>query len=303
LTNAMKISERRLPDGTLFIPRGVYSPETAIYDPICATRLGSYWNLVIPYAFASGFWPEDGKDMDAILGFLRKHGAFLMGLVRFNYYPTEIGTYTLDGIAGYYTYGVDNVYLPPFLRLLAARDETDDLLLAFYSYLAHGMTRGTFISGEGDTVGVFPGLEYRSMYGSVCNAQNAAFLQALRALLIQETYDAEGNPAVLRLTPATPRVWLEEGSTISFRNAPTIFGPLSGNIFVSPMGDKRLQAEWTLPSRNPPTAIHWRVRLPGEMKIVSVIVDGKPHERFDPTVGIIDLTGFKGVVSVEVTWR
>jgi hypothetical protein len=302
LSKAMRVSERRLPDGTLFIPRGVYSPETTIYAPICATRLGSYWNLVIPYAFASGFWQETGEDMDAILGFLRKHGAFLMGMIRFNYYPTEIGAYTPDGIAGYYTYGVDNVYLPSIMRVLSARDETDAILLTFYSYLAHGMTRGTFISGEGDSIGIFPfpNHNYRSMYGSFTNAQNAAFLQALRALLIQETFDAQGNPDVLRLTPATPKVWLEEGNTISFKNTPTIFGTMSGNIFVSPMGNGTVIAEWTLPSRNPPNAIHWRLRLPGEKKIVSVKVDGKVYNCFDSAAGIVDLTGIKGTVSVEV---
>jgi hypothetical protein len=266
--------------------------------------------LVIPYAFASGFWPEKGEDMDAILGFLRGHGAFLLGMVRFNYYPTEIGAYTPDGIAGYYTYGVDNVYLPSIVRVLAARNDTDELLMTFYSYLAHGMTRGTYISGEGDTLGVYPEdappypkLGYRSMYGSFCNAHNALYLQLLRSLLIQETYDEQGNPAVLRLTPATPQVWLEEGCAISFRDAPTIFGPLSGNIVVSPMGDKRLKAEWTLPSRNPPGAIHWHVRLPGGMKIVSVTLDGKKYDRFDPSSGIVDLTGFSGAIVAEVTYR
>ena len=310
LEKGLKASSQRLPDNTLYIPRGIYSPETTVYDPICETRLGSYWNLVIPYAFASGFWQADGEEMDAILGFLRGHGAFLAGLLRFNYYPTAIGAYTPNGIPGYYTDGVDNVYLPSIVRVLAARNETDALLLTFYSYLAHGMTRGTFISGEGDNIGVYPEdvppypkLGYRSMYGSVCNAQNALFLQTLRALLIQETYDEQGNPAVLRLTPATPRAWLEEGSTISFRDAPTIFGAVSGNIFVSPMGDRRIRAEWTLPSRNKPVAIQWCMRLPGHMKITAVTVDGKAHTRFDPATGVIDLTGFSGAVVVEATYR
>jgi len=302
LTTAVTASQRRLLDGTLFLPWHLYQPETTIYDPVCATRLGSYWNLGIPYALCSGFIPIDGNDMDAILGFMRQHGSFLLGMVRFNYYPTDIAAYKPQGLAGYYTHGMDNVYLPSVLRVLAARDETDSLLVTFYSYLAHGMTRGTFIAGEGDSIGVYPGHWYRSMYGAFTNAQNAAFLQALRTLLIQETYDADGEPFALRLTPATPRVWLEDGKKIGFLDAPTIFGPVSGEI-VSHLQENRVLAEWTLPSRNPPGAIHWRLRLPDEKTIVSVKVDDKVHDRFDSATGVIDMTGIKGAVSVEVICR
>ena len=302
LAKAMNDAQRRLPDGTLFVPTELYRPETTVYDPVCATVLGSYWNLCMPYALCSGFWSIEGEEMDAILDFMRRHGSFLLGMVRFNYYPTEVGAYTPNGLAGYYTHGMDNVYLPPMLRVLTARNETDHLLTAFYSYLAHGMTRGTFMAGEGDSVGVYPGHFYRSMYGTFTNTQNAAFLQALRGLLIQETYNTEGEPSMLRLTPATPKVWLEDGKTISFRDAPTIFGPMSGKI-VSHLKDNRINAEWTLPSRNVPGAIHWRLRLPEEKNIASVKVNGKAYDRFDPVAGVIDLTGISGAVSVEVLCR
>jgi len=222
--------------------------------------------------------------------------------MRFNFYPTEIGAYTPQGLAGYYTHGMDNVYLPSVQGVLAARDDTETLMLTFYSYLAHGMTRGTFMAGEGDAIGVYPGHYYRSMYGSFTNTKNAAYLQALRALLIQETYDAEGEPSALRLMPATPRAWMENGKEISFEDAPTIFGSLSGKI-VSHLNDNRVTAEWTLPSRNPPGTIHWRLRLPDEKIIAFVKVDGQVYDLFDSTTGVINLTGVKGAVSVEVTCR
>jgi len=302
-TKAIEASQRWLPDGTLFMPEHLFQqPETTVFSPVCSTVLGSYWNLTIPYALCTGFWQMDGEEMDAILGFMRNHGSFILGMQRFNYYPTNIGAYSPKGLAGYYTHGTDNLYLLSTLRVLAVRDETDHLLMSFYGYLAHGMTRGTFMSGEGDSIGVFPGHEYRSMYGSFLNSQNATFFQSLRALMIQETYNAKGEPSTLRLTPATPRVWLEDGKTISFQDAPTIFGPVSGKI-VSHLNDNRVAAEWVLPSRNPPSVLHWRVRLPDEKKIASVKVDGKAHDRFDATTGVIDLTGIKGAVSVEVICR
>jgi hypothetical protein len=302
LTKAMKDAQRRLPDGSLFVPTELCRPETTVFDPVCDTKLGSYWNLCMSYALCTGFWEMDGEDMDAILDFMYRHGSFVLGLVRFNYYPTGIGTYTPKGLAGYYTHGMDNVYLPPVLRVLTARNETDHLLTAFYSYLAHGMTRGTFMAGEGDSIGVYPGHFYRSMYGSFTNTQNGAFLQALRGLLLQETYDTDGEPSVLRLTPATPKVWLEEGKTIHFQDAPTTVGTVSGKI-VSHLKDNRINAEWTLPSRNVPDAIHWRLRLPGEKQIAAVKVNGKAYDRFDSTTGVIDMTGMKGDISVEVLCR
>jgi hypothetical protein len=303
LTTAVQASQRRLPDGTLFIPGHLYQqPETTVFDPVCSTVLGSYWNLCIPYSLCTDFWRMDGEDMDAILGFMRQHGSFLLGMVRFNYYPTDIGAYTPKGLAGYYTHGMDNLYTPSVMRVLAARDETDQLLVMFYGLMAHGMTRGTFMSGEGDSIGVYPGHVYRSMYGSLVNSTNAAYLQSLRTLLIHDVYDADGEPSTLRLTPATPKAWLEDGKTISFQDAPTIFGTMSGKI-VSHVNANRVIAEWTLPSRNAPGTIHWRLRLPGEKKIASVKVDGKAYDRFDSATGVVDLTGMKGAVSVEVTCR
>ena len=303
LARAAAAAQRRLPDGSLFSPTWLFHPESGeVYDPVCATRNGSYWNLLAPYAFDSGFWPADGPEMDAILAFLRGHGSFLLGLLRFNYYPVEVGAHAPRGLPGYYTHGVDNVYLPSVLRMLAARDETEALLLTFYSYLAHGMTRGTFISGEGDSVGVYPGHARRSTYGSVSGAQNAVFLQALRTLLIQEVYDAEGEAAALRLTPATPGAWLDDGKAIRFRNAPTVFGPLSGQI-ISRLDDGRIAAEWSLPSRNPPQAVHWRLRLPGGRRLAAVTVNGRVHDRFDPETGLVDLTGLAGDISAEALCR
>ncbi|MBO7678040.1 MAG: hypothetical protein J6S75_00075 [Thermoguttaceae bacterium] len=62
-----------------------------------------------------------------------------------------------DGLPGYKADGVDNIYGPRFLRLAISQNDADRVVLMFYAKLLHGMTRETFISGEGDTIGVFPG--------------------------------------------------------------------------------------------------------------------------------------------------
>ena len=300
IAQAMTSSQKDMSDGTLFIPRMMLE-EAPIEAPVTETRLGSYWNLCMPYAFASGFWDPHGNDMDRIVGFMRNHGSFLLGLVRFNYYPTPIGSYRAKGLPGYYTTGFDNVYLPDYLQLIADRDEADQLVLSFYGKLAHGQTRGTFVSGEGDTVGERPGEFYRSCYGTPCSANNNAFLLPLRLMLVRESFDREnGLPESLYLAHATPREWLEDGKTIRVENAPTCFGPVSYRI-DSHLARNTIEASITLPNRNPAKSTHLKIRAPREYAMDTVHINGKSHSRFDPVTEVIDLSGFEGHIDVTIT--
>jgi hypothetical protein len=301
IARALETSQTEMPDGTLFIPRMVLE-DAPVEAPVTETRLGSYWNLCMPYAFASGFWDPRGEDLDRIIGFMRNHGSFLLGLLRFNYYPTPIGTYRENGLPGYYTTGFDNVYLPDYLQLVADRDEADHLILSFYGKLAHAQTRGTFVSGEGETVGERPGEYYRSCYGTPCSANNNAFLLPLRLMLVRESFNLEtGLPENLYLAHATPREWLEDGKTIQVTNAPTCFGPVSYRL-DSHLSENRIDASISLPSRNPATNTYLKFRAPSGHSIQTVYIGGKPHARFDPTSEVIDLSGMMGDLEVSITY-
>jgi len=301
IARAMDTSQVTMPDGTLFIPRMLLE-DAPVEAPVTETRLGSYWNLCMPYAFASGFWDPRGEDTDRIVGFMRNHGSFLLGLLRFNYYPTPIGSFRENGLPGYYTTGFDNVYLPDYLQLVADRDEADHLILSFYGKLAHAQTRGTFVSGEGETVGERPGEFYRSCYGSPCSANNNAFLLPLRLMLIRESFNLEtGMPENLYLAHATPREWLEDGKTIQVTNAPTCFGPVSYRM-DSHLSENRIDANISLPSRNPATNTYLKFRAPAGHSIQSVYIGEKPHARFDSTREVIDLSGMMGDLEVSITY-
>jgi len=300
ILKAVDASSTRLPDGTLFVPSMLLESSEPVYAPITETRIGSYWNLCMPYAFATGLWPFDSDDAAGIVGFMHNHGATLLGLLRFNYYPTPIGAFHENGLPGYSTTGYDNVYLPSYQRLLAQRDEADRLVLSFYGKLAHGQTRGTFVSGEGDTVGVWPGLDRRTFYGAVCSANNAAFLLPLRLMLIRESFNSEtGEPNGLYLAHATPRHWLENGKKIAVKDAPTCFGPLSYEI-VSRLNKGRINVKLDLPNRNPIPKLHLRLRAPGNRTIQSATLNGKPFPAFDPQTGTLDLANQRGKVELEV---
>ena len=56
LRRAVSSSQRRLGDGSIFIPARLLDREPA-YASLTQARLGSYWNLVMPYALASGSSP------------------------------------------------------------------------------------------------------------------------------------------------------------------------------------------------------------------------------------------------------
>lgn len=287
-------------DGTLFIPRALYTGEAA-YPSITETRIGSYWNLVMPYAFATGYWPMDGPELGRIAAYMHTHGGLFLGLLRFNYYPTPIGAFRRDGLPGYYTTGVDNVYLPAYLRMIAAQDLADRQVLTFYGKLAHGMTRNTFVTGEGATLGARPGEYYRSTYGGPTTANNCAFLLNLRLMLVRDSFNHDtGAPEGLYLAHATPREWLEDGKEITVDAAPTCFGPVSYRI-ESHLAEGRVDVALSLPVRNPMAATKLKLRLPDPYTIIAVQNADRGDVDFDATTGIIDLSGYTGALGLTIT--
>ncbi len=269
LQNALQEHTDVLPDGSLFIPGRLYE-NVPVFDPITETRDGSYWNLVMPYAFSSGFWPYDSPTMDGVSRYIHQHGGTFLGMIRFNYYPVAIGTHRPGGLPGYSTTGVDNVYMPGYIRFLADRDEVERLILSFYGALAHGMTRGTFIAGEGDTLGAHPDYNSRSSYGSYCSANNTSKLLALRQMLVRESFDSEtGLPTGLYVAHATPRQWLEAGQAIRIKDAPTALGPISCTI-TSHVDDGYVAVRVVPPTRSVPNPLRIRVRLPPPLKLAGI---------------------------------
>jgi hypothetical protein len=94
----------------------------------------------------------------------------------------------------------------------------------------------------------------------------------LRYLFVRE----EGEE--LLVGQAVPRVWLHDGSTCGVRDAATHFGPMS----VEYHGERgRVTADLIGPSRNPPSRIRLRFRMPSGSSPQSVTVDGRPWRDID----------------------
>jgi len=252
IQHAVRRSERRLPDGSLFVPMRLLDDERP-YASLMDSRAGSYWNLVAPYALASGVLDRD--QAAGALRYMLRHGSRLLGLVR-------AGGYALYGrTAPFPTSGTDAVYGLNAARFLAALDEPDQLVLSLYGDLAAGMTQDTFVSGEAASVAPLGGGRERSMYLPPNSAANAALLETVRLLLVQES--ATG----LRLAYATPRAWLRAGQRIAVTNLPTRFGPLSYSLSATHGG---VHVTLDVPSQRHLPSLRLRLRLPGATRTLDL---------------------------------
>jgi hypothetical protein len=277
LRGAVAASQRRLADGSLFVPVSLLAGERP-YGALTSERLGSYWNLVMPYALASGFFAPGGAQARGIFGYMQRHGSRLLGLVR-------AGAYAIYGRGSPSSSGTDAVYGINMARFLADNDQADQLDLSLVGHLAAAMTPHTFVSGEAASVTPLPGTAERAMYLPPNGAANAAFLEALRLTLVHETRDRSGAPYGLQLAFATPRTWLLPGRHISVRNAPTSFGPVS---YAVAAGSRSVQVSVSPPARAP-HVLALRLRLPAGARITGVTIDGRSWPRFDARSGTIEL--------------
>lgn len=299
LDDAIEESTVEVDEDALFVPERLLA-DVDPYDPITATKFGSYYNLVAHYGYGAGLLTPGSREARGVLDYLYSHGSLLGGLLRFNYYPTGIGDVTPGGLPGYKTSGFDNVYGVQLAQFMADNDEADRLVLSLYGKLAHGMTRGTFVSGEGDTAGPVEGEYYRSMYLPPSSANNTYFLKIVRSMLVHEVVGDDGEIEELRIAHATPRAWMQEGKKISFTALPTMAGPVSLEM-VSAIDDGEVTAQLTLPAASASVTTKLRVRLPDGHVIAGVSVNGAPHEAYDAAAETVDLTGLTGEVSVIVT--
>jgi hypothetical protein len=284
LREAVGRSERRLSDGSLFVPLALLDRGRP-FDRLTASRSGSYWNLLVPYALASGFFPAHDAEARGVLRYLAGHGSRLLGLVR-------SADDRLYGMPRYPVSGTDQVYGLSIARFLADNDQPDQLVLSLYGMLAASMTPGTFVSGEGATVSPLHGRLDRTMLLPPNSAAAATFLETLRLLLIEETRSPDGAPSGLELAFATPRAWLADGKTIRVDRSPTSFGPVS--YVIRRRGDA-VHVDLDAPAA---PSLLLRLRLPTGTRLAAVRSAGR-EVPFDARSGTIDLSGRRGRIEID----
>jgi hypothetical protein len=266
-----------------FIPMALFGEEKP-YDTLTASKLGSYWCLLSPYVLGSGIFAGTPRER-WIIDTYHARGGVTMGMVRFHQHS---GLFANEN-------GVDDCYSLRYVMALLGRDEVDRALVGFYGKLAQGLTRDTFIGGEGTSL--VPLDEFgRPMYLPPNATGNAYFLWTLRNLLVQDgDCDEDGKPATLRLLFATPRPWLADGKTIRFERAPTAFGEVSV-VARSHLNRGEIEVDVSAPPR-PPKQSLLRIRPPSGWRVVAARVGNSP---LTPDArGTVDITGFRGRLTVR----
>ncbi|MBI4578334.1 MAG: hypothetical protein HY718_01435, partial [Planctomycetes bacterium] len=185
--------------------------------PLTSTRNGSYYCLVAPYTLGSDIFGHGSQREQWLLDWFQQHGGIAMGMVRSTPHQGQFKDEP----------GVNVLYGLRYQLTLLRRDEREKVLVGFYGQLAQGMTRETFIGGEGSRF-VHGDEQGRSFYLPPNTTSNAIFMQTLRYLLVQDwDLDEDGLPDTLRLLYAAPRRWLDDGRTIRLERVPTAFGEIS----------------------------------------------------------------------------
>ncbi len=280
---AVDRSQRSLADGSVFVPMRLLD-DVEPYAKVTESRAGSYWNLVAPYALASGIFAPSSPEARGTLRYLDRHGARMLGLVRTR------ASVLYGPMAGGARSGINPVYGNNASRFLAALDEPDRLALALYGQLAVGMALRTFVAGEGTTAAPLDGVAPRTTYLPPNAAANASFLATLRLVLVHESTSG------LDLAFATPRAWLAAGKRISVSRMPTRFGPLS---YAIDAGTRSLRVTIEVPARTPPGRLRLRLRLPTGERLGAT----SPKRPVDVRTQTIDLSGLRGTVELEVARR
>jgi hypothetical protein len=273
---------KHLHDGTLFVPDRLTGQKA--FGRLTASRDGSYWNLMMPYAFSSGWFAPHTTVSRGILRYLLRHGSRLLGVTR-TYAGTVYGARGGAGLAPVYGLGTS--------RFFADNDQPDQLDLTLYGMLANGMTQGTFVSGEAVSLSPVGGAYDRAMFMPPNAGANASYLGTLRELLMHERRGPLGAPIGLDLAFSTPRAWLADGKGIGVRNAPTSFGKVSYSITRH---GASIVARLALPRTQD---VRLRLRLPAGERLTRVLVGSSSV--VPGAGGTIDLGARRGPLLVRAT--
>jgi hypothetical protein len=222
--------------------------------------MGSYYNLMAPYILGSGVFGPGSEREGWMVEYPRRHGGLALGMVRSMPHQGEFKGEP----------GVNVLYGLRYTLALLRRDEREHALAGFYGQLAQGMTRETFIGGEGSRF-LHGDRHGRSFYLPPNSASNATSLTILRYLLIQDwDLDDDGKPETLRLLYGAPGRWLRDGALIRAERAPTMFGEVS---FVAESRLSRGEVLVTVtPPQHRPAKLLVRPPLPPGWRIMAARV-------------------------------
>src|SRR5580700_3672802 len=204
-----------------------------------------------PYAelLQADVLPADLSNL--VIDCMRAHGATTLGVV------ANVGRFREDGreILGFISYG----YAQMLLRL----DRIEEFLLFLYSHRYHAHTRGSWTAGE------VTGITGDS--GTYCVPAQQTIPLLTRWMLVLEDSDED----LLYLAKGVAREWVGSGKEIRIEHAPTRWGQVSFSLMAKPES-KVVVGNAELSGAAAPSKVHFKLRLPTQMPLQSVAVNGEP---------------------------
>jgi len=191
------------------------------------------------------------KLANLVIDCMRAHGATTIGVV------ANVWRFGPEGreILGFISYG----YAQMLLRL----DRIEEFLLFLYAHRYHAHTRGSWTAGE------VTGITGDS--GTYCVPAQQTIPLLVRWMLVLEDSDDE----ILYLSKGLPREWVGSGKPIQIEKAPTRWGKTSFSLRTNPES-RSVVANVALAGTKLPRELHFKLRLPKQMIVERVTVNGKP---------------------------
>jgi len=186
-----------------------------------------------------------------VMDCIRAYGATTLGVV------ANVWRFQEDGreILGFISYG----YAQMLLRL----DRIEEFLLFLYSHRYHSHTRGSWTAGE------VTGITGDS--GTYCVPAQQTIPLLVRWMLVLEDSDDD----TLYLAKGVPREWVGSGKEIHIEHVPTRWGRVSFDLVAKPEA-KQVVGNVELSGGAAPKEVHFKLRVPAQMPLQSVTVNGQP---------------------------
>jgi hypothetical protein len=186
-----------------------------------------------------------------VIDCMRAYGATTLGVV------ANVWGFHEEGreILGFISYG----YAQMLLRL----DRIEEFLLFLYAHRYHVHTRGSWTAGE------VTGITGDSALYCVPAQQTIPLL--VRWMLVLEESDED----ILHLAKGVPREWIGSGKHIRAEGVPTRWGRVTFEL-VCKLDAKALNGKVELSGTSLPREVHFKLRLPKNVPLQSVTVNGQP---------------------------
>jgi hypothetical protein len=186
-----------------------------------------------------------------VIDCMRAYGATTLGVV------ANVWRFQEDGreILGFISYG--------FAQMLLRLDRIEEFLLFLYAHRYHVHTRGSWTAGE------VTGITGDS--GIYCVPAQQTIPLIVRWMLVLEDSDED----ILHLAKGVPREWVGSGKQIRAEGVPTRWGRVTFDLAVQ-RDTKVLKGNVELSGPSLPKEVHFKLRLPKNMPIQGLTVNGQP---------------------------